>query len=264
MSLKPSSRLFWSAVLSAAVLAGCVSRPANTLSQISTIDALLAGVYSGEVSLRQLAAMGDTGIGTFDCLDGEMLVLDGKVYQVKADGKVYTPSPETTTPFAAVVYFRPDTTAATPDDLNFSGLQSLLDKYAPDKNLFYAFKIKGAFTSMKTRSVPRQKKPFPPLAEVVKTQPVFEMKNVTGTIVGFRCPAYVQGINVPGYHLHFISADRRRGGHILDFAMRQGARIETDRCSKFFMVLPAAGEGFNQADLKIDRSRELHKVESQQ
>ncbi|MDD5597134.1 MAG: acetolactate decarboxylase [Victivallaceae bacterium] len=243
-------------------LAGCLApRPADTISQVSTIDALLAGVYSGELSLGQLLEMGDTGIGTFDCLDGEMLVLDGRVYQVKADGRVYTPSGDMTTPFAAVIYFRPDNTLSSAEDLNFAALKSLLDKYAPAENLFYAFKIKGAFKSMKTRSVPRQKKPFPPLAEVVKTQPVFAMENIRGTIVGFRCPAYVKGINVGGYHLHFISSDRRRGGHILDFEMQKGAVIEIDRCNKFFMRLPESAAGFHKADLTKDRSRELHRVE---
>ena len=84
----------------------CISQPKNTLSQVSTIDALIAGVYEGEVTLKQLVVMGDTGIGTFDCLDGEMIVLDGKVYQIKSDGKVYIPSPNTTTPFASVINFQ--------------------------------------------------------------------------------------------------------------------------------------------------------------
>ncbi|MFA6716458.1 MAG: acetolactate decarboxylase, partial [Victivallaceae bacterium] len=165
------------------------------------------------------------------------------------------------TPFASVVYFSPDNMVLSTEDMSFAALQNLLDKCAPAKNLFYTFKIKGVFKSMKTRSVPRQKKPFPPLAEVVKTQPVFAMKDVSGTIVGFRCPAYVKGVNVVGYHLHFISSDRKQGGHILDFEMRQGAIIEIDRCNKFFMLLPKSAAGFHKADLTKDRSRELHKVE---
>jgi acetolactate decarboxylase len=240
---------------------GCVSSKPDTVSQVSTIDALLAGVYDGELTLEQLVEMGDTGIGTFDSLDGEMVVLDGKVYQVKSDGKVYTPPMQTTTPFASVVAFSPERCLLSTGDINFNELQKILDEKAPRKNLFYAFKITGRFEFMKTRSVPRQKKPFPPLAEVVKNQPVFEMENVAGIVVGFRCPPFVKGINVPGYHLHFISDDRKRGGHILDFKMKQGAFIEIDSSDKFFMVLPSNRSGFDEANLAKDRSKELHKVE---
>lgn len=247
-------------VLIAIFVQGCVSAPRDTVSQVSTIDALLAGVYTGKVTLDELTDMGDTGIGTFDSLDGEMVVLDGKVYQVKADGKVYTPPMSETTPFASVVRFTPERriimcTAAYPRIIQ------MLDKIEPNHNIFYAFRITGKFSTMKTRSVPRQKQPFPPLAEVVKHQPVFNMENISGTVVGFRCPPFVKGINVPGYHLHFISDDRTQGGHVIDFTLEHGSVLEIDRCNKFFMVLPQGGTGFENADLKRDRSRELQKVE---
>jgi acetolactate decarboxylase len=167
----------------------------------------------------------------------------------------------TTTPFACVLTFDPERCLLSTAEMDYSELQKILDEKAPRKNLFYAFKMTGNFQYMKTRSVPRQKKPFPPLSEVVKKQPVFEMQNVSGTIVGFRCPPFVKGINVPGYHLHFISNDREKGGHILDFTMKQGALIEIDSSNKFFMVLPSEKSGFDEANLTKDRSKELHKVE---
>ncbi len=261
--MKQKAIIGFFALLSAIAIfaTGCISRPENTLSQVSTIDALLAGVYDGEITLKQVLEMGDTGIGTFNCLDGEMIVLDGKVYQVKADGKVYTPPLHITSPFAALINFQAECRLTLNQDVDYPALKKMLDKAAPRRNLFYAFKIKGTFKSMKTRSVPRQKKPFPPLVEVLKTQPVFNMENVSGTIVGFRCPAYVKGINVVGYHLHFISGDRKQGGHILQFQLLKGASIEFDCANKFFMLLPGSRTGFNKANLKIDRSRELHKVE---
>lgn len=261
MKSKSITRFFVLFALIAVFVTGCISQPENTLSQVSTIDALLAGVYDGEITLKQLLEMGDTGIGTFDCLDGEMIVLDGKIYQIRADGKVYFPPLYTTSPFAAVINFQAERRLILDRNVNYPALKKMLDKVAPRQNLFYAFKIKGSFQSMKTRSVPRQKKPFPPLAKIVKNQPVFNMKNVSGTIVGFRCPAYVKGINVPGYHLHFISDDRKHGGHILQFQLLKGASIELDCANKFFMVLPGSRNGFNKADLKIDRTKELHKVE---
>ena len=112
---------------------------------------------------------------------------------------------------------------------------------------------------MKVRSVPKQTKPYPPLADVTQHQAVFEYTNVTGTVLGFRCPAFVKGVNVPGYHLHFISKDRKTGGHILDFSSA-GGTLQLDACNRFYMVLPEK-EQLGTLDLSKDRSKELEKVE---
>ena len=118
----------------------------------------------------------------------------------------------------------------------------------------------GVFSRLKTRSVPRQKKPYPRLVEVARKQPTFEFRNVKGTIVGFRCPAFVKGINVPGYHLHFITEDRTGGGHVLDFKLIKG-EIGVDITPNFYLMLPA-GEGvFEDLDLTVDREKELRKAE---
>lgn len=242
-------------------LAGCLSAPVDTVTQVSTIDALLAGVYDGHMACGELLKNGNFGIGTFDGLDGEMVVLDGTVYQVKADGRVYTPGPRLTTPFAAVVRFQPDRALTVEDPLSYDDLKKLLDKEVPDQNIFCGIRIDGRFSFMKTRSVPAQKKPYPTLVEVTKNQPVFEMTDVTGTIVGFRCPPYVKGINVAGYHLHFISRDRTSGGHILAFNSEDAA-IRIDACNRFLLVLPKTSDAFSSTDLNIDRESELEKVES--
>jgi acetolactate decarboxylase len=112
---------------------------------------------------------------------------------------------------------------------------------------------------MKVRSVSKQEKPYPPLAEVAQQQSVFEYIGVSGTIVGFRCPSFVKGINVPGYHLHFISDDKTKGGHILGFTTI-GGNLQLDTCNRFYMVLPEL-EQFAGLDLSKDRSEELEKVE---
>ena len=112
----------------------------------------------------------------------------------------------------------------------------------------------------KGRSVPAQKKPYPPLTEVTKDQPVFHLKDIAGTIVGFRSPAYVKGIGVPGYHLHFISDSFSSGGHILDFSLKQGT-LGIDICNRFLMVLPEGENDFSRIDLSIDRSKDLDKAE---
>jgi acetolactate decarboxylase len=239
---------------------GCTSTHRDTLTQVSTIDALLAGVYDGHLSCRELINYGDFGIGTFNGLDGEMVLLNGKMHQIKADGHVYSPPLETTTPFAAVSHFDPETTFAIESDMNYTQLRDRIDSESPQKNLFCAIKIQGRFAKMKTRSVPGQTKPYPPLVEVTKNQPVFEMENIAGTIIGFRCPSYIKGINVPGYHLHFISDDLKKGGHILEFIV-QNATADIDIYSKLFLILPEKNKAFDQTDLKLDRINELKKVE---
>jgi acetolactate decarboxylase len=107
--------------------------------------------------------------------------------------------------------------------------------------------------------VPGQQKPYPPLAEVTKNQPTFEFHDVEGTLVGFWCPSYVDGINVPGYHVHFLNADRNAGGHLLDFTMESG-QIQLDATPNFYMCLPV-NEEFGEIDMTQDRTQETNKVE---
>jgi len=239
---------------------GCVAPPRDTAFQASTIDALLAGVYDGDMSYRSLLKHGDFGIGTFDRLDGEMVLLDGNLYQIKADGKVYEPDLSVKTPFATVCQFDADMVIPIKQGSEYETIENLINKHLPNHNLFYAIRITGQFMSIKTRSVPSQQKPYPPLKEVTKNQPEFDMKNISGTIVGFRCPAYVKGINVPGYHLHFISSDRTQGGHILNFKIEDG-KCEVDVLDRYSLALPANILGFADTDLSRDRSRELKDVE---
>jgi len=231
----------------------------DTLTQISTIDALLNGLYDGEITMKQLVQDGDTGIGTFNALDGEMIMLDSTIYQVTADGTVRIPDEKTTTPFAAVTFFDSDLSQKFESGTSYNTFETRLDSLLPTLNLFYAIKLKGVFKQVKTRSVPKQKKPYPPLNEVAKNQPTFDFKNVEGTMVGFRCPTYVKGINVPGYHLHFLTKDKSAGGHVLDFVI-ENAIAQIDYTSQFLLTLPSERAFFN-TDLTVDKSKELDAVE---
>ena len=232
----------------------------NTITQTSTIDALLAGVYDGHMSCAELMGYGNLGIGTFDHLDGEMILLDGALYQVTSDGKVHRPGLSLTTPFAAACWFCPDETYALGNPTTYDGIKKLLDKRVPNQNLFCAIKIQGHFKSVHTRSVPTQKKPYPPLAQVTAHQPEFTTTNISGTIVGFRCPPFVKGINVPGYHLHFLSDSKKFGCHLLGFEMQKG-RCAVDICNQFVLILPENPETLKSVDLSKDRSKELKRVE---
>ncbi len=246
-------------VLFLLLLTGCATAPKNTVMQISTIDALLAGAYDGQMTIDQLLKYGNLGIGTFDALEGEMIVIDHQVYQARADGTVHLMPPKATTPFATVVNFSADQIIDRRGLTTCSELQTQIDQSTPNKNLFLAMRFDGTFPSMKVRSVTKQAKPYPPLAEAVQHQAVFEYTNVTGTVLGFRCPSFVKGVNVQGWHLHFISKDRKLGGHILDFAAASG-NLQLDTCNRFYMILPEQQQ-FSTLDLSQDRSKELEKVE---
>lgn len=232
----------------------------ETLLQVSTLDAILAAVYDGVMMVGTLREQGDFGIGTFNRLDGEMVMLGGKVFQIKDDGVAYPVPDEVTTPFATVTYFDVDRTKKLPEGISLSLFTQLMDEEIPTDNIFYAIKVEGTFSYMKTRSVPVQEKPYPPLVEVTEKQSVFVMENVKGTVVGFYCPPYVAGINMPGYHLHFITRDEKAGGHILDFKVAK-ATVEIDDTPAFLMLLPGEGSAFYQADLSKDRQEELEQAE---
>lgn len=240
-------------------LLGCQSAPRDTVTQFSTIDAILAGDYDGHVTLGELRKHGDFGIGTFNALDGELVLLDGVFYQVRGDGVVTRPDDFVTSPFASVVSLHPDREVRVTQPTDFAALQKLTDAAIPNLNNFCAVKVVGRFSSVKIRSVPAQKKPYPPLVEVTKNQSVFMGENISGTLVGFRTPDFGKGVNVPGYHIHFLSDDRAVGGHVLDFKMEEGT-IYLDYCSKLALILPESGD-FGKINLGVDRSKELEKAE---
>lgn len=240
------------------LLAGCATRSADQLFQVSTINALLAGAYDGQLSCAQLKKHGDFGIGTFDRLDGEMVLLDGTLYQVRSDGTVSEADLKGRTPFATVCRFEADQRFSVPRGCDFPEFERLADQFCPNPNLFYAIKVTGHFAIVKTRSVPAQKKPYPALKEATAHQPEFERENVVGTLVGFRCPPYVQNFNVPGYHMHFLSSDRSFGGHVLRFEVIE-AVAAIDVLSRYEVDLTGVGG----VDLTKDRSLELKQIENE-
>ncbi|MBE9533528.1 MAG: acetolactate decarboxylase, partial [Proteobacteria bacterium] len=156
-------------------------------------------------------------------------------------------------------FFDSDQELAVSTGLNLDSFTAMVDATVSSTNLFYAFRMEGRFKSVRTRSVPEQQKPYRPLAEVVKDQAFFNFQNVEGVMVGFYCPAFVKGINVPGYHLHFLTADRKAGGHVLGFTVDQ-ATLKIDTLNNFLLLLPET-EAFAGVDLQRDRKHELERVE---
>ncbi|NDY58894.1 acetolactate decarboxylase [Desulfovibrio sulfodismutans] len=230
----------------AALASGCAGKSGkNVLFQAATIDSLSAGGLDGGVSIGELSRRGDTGLGTVDGLDGEMVVARGVFYRVAHDGAVNVIDKGVRSPFAMVVFFSADRTVAIPGGASLADATDALEAALPTKNLYYAVRLTGTFSQLKVRSVPGQSRPYPPLAKALAEQSVFELENVAGTMVGFRCPKNVGGLNVPGWHLHFISdpdaAGKRVGGHVL--AGRVGAvTAEVADLRQVEMVFPKLGD----------------------
>jgi len=209
----------------------------DIIFQTSTISALYGGVYDGNMTIGELKDYGDFGLGTFNALYGEMIELDGKVYQIKADGVAYLVYDSMKTPFSTVTFFDADRRLNIKNEVECKKLEIIMDKFLPTKNVFYAIKIDGFFNHVKTRSVPKQNKPFPTLAEALKKETRFELNNVKGTMVGFRFPSYIREINEPGYHFHFITEDRKAGGHVLQCTVN-GVNVDIDYSSDLNLKLP--------------------------
>ena len=226
------------------IISGAQIKERDGLYQVSVLSALMKGDYDGKVTLREIRRHGDFGIGTFDRLDGEAIELDGVFYQVSSDGAVRSLSGNTKAPFAMATFFDTEIEFPVTQEPDQNSLQKFIDSRLPTGNIPYAVRIDGKFDYIKTRSVPAQNKPYPSLAEVVKNQRIFEFHDIEGTLVGFRMPDYMQGVNTPGYHMHFLSRDKTKGGHVLECAISLG-KAKIDKIDRFIMALPGSPEFYS-------------------
>lgn len=229
-----------------------------TLFQVSTSTALVEGIYKGAVTIAHLREHGDFGLGTFEGLDGEMVALDGRFYQVRSDGTVREAADSDLSPFAVVTRFRPGKSIELPICPNFAALTARLDELRGSSNVFYAIRVDGAFDFIHTRAMCKSEEGTP-LAVAAAHQPEFKLRDVKGTMVGFWSPEYTRTIEVPGYHLHFITDDRAAGGHLLECS-GNNLKIEIQQVAELQMALPE-NEEFLQADLTHDPAKDLDAAE---
>lgn len=196
----------------------------NHLYQYGIAEAFIGGLYKGTLSLEDLKSRGDFGLGAPDMLDGELTVLDGQVYQTKATGETVTPGNQFKTSLSFVTFFKPDHVFTIKNKVNHQSALQEISKVFPGKNSMFAIKITGKFTHMKARAFPPVgKEPFPVLTSIADKQKVFEFSDTEGTLVGFYLPEYLNGINIKDFHFHFISSNKKYGGHVLDF---EGENLE--------------------------------------
>lgn len=232
----------------------------DALYQVSVLSGLAAGDYDGKISLAEIRRYGDFGLGTLDRLDGEAIELDGIFYQVKSSGEVVSVPLRIKTPFMMMTSFDADLKFTIGLIQDFNALWKFIDQQLPTKNIPYAVRVDGVFRYIKTRSVPIQSKPYPALAEVIKNQSIFEFENIEGTLIGFRMPDFVSGDNVLGYHFHFLSKDKKKGGHVLACTIVKG-EVRLDDIDRWKIAFFRSAD-FDQRDfsLSTDTSYEVEKT----
>ena len=208
----------------------------HKLYQVSTIQALLEGLYQGSTTAGELHQHGDFGLGTLNDLDGEMIGLDGRFYQATSNGRVHLVQNRQKIPYAMVHFFQPNQTFSWKDSITNQEMESLLTEHLETLNMPYAIRIRGAFDFMTVRSLSKQRAPYPHLTDAVRHQSIFELKNVKGTLVGYRCPDYMTGLVVPGYHFHFLAQDHKIGGHVIAYRAKM-LRVELEPLPSFEMDL---------------------------
>ncbi|WP_435954477.1 acetolactate decarboxylase [Dryocola sp. BD626] len=214
------------------------NNPENMIYQTSLMSALLSGVYEGTTTMADLLTHGDFGLGTFNELDGEMIAFNSEVYQLRSDGSAREARPEQKTPFAVMTWFKPHYRVHIERRINRQQLHDIIDRQIPSDNIFCALRIDGHFHHAHTRTVPRQTPPYRAMTDVLDDQPVFRFNGREGVLVGFRTPQHMQGINVAGYHEHFITDDRQGGGHLLDYQLENG-ELTFGEIHKLMIDLPA-------------------------
>ena len=238
------------------------AKDTGVVYQMAPMQSLALGGLEGFITVGELKQFGDTGIGTFDGLNGEMIVLDGVVYQAIADSSIVVVDDKVTVPFSNVAKFRADfkskfTSLSTKSSLE-EQLNKLVDKHG--RNSFYMIKLEGSFNRIDFRSEYAQQKPYPTLLKALeKDQTEFTMNDVDGTIVGLYCPAYMGGLNAVGWHFHFITSDKKRGGHVMELDLKSG-KVALDKLNRFEMLLPDL-KTFQARDFTVDSKKDIVKAE---
>lgn len=209
----------------------------DTLYQVSAFNTFATGNFEGNTTFAELAKHGDFGIGTLNGLNGEMLALDGKFYQIPAEGSPREIGTQEKTPYATVTFFKSDQTFQIINVSSYSQLTAIINSTLPNYNSIYALQVHGFFDFIQTRSVPLQTEPYPTLAEAVENQTVFNLNHVEGTMVGFFFPDNMNGVDFAGYHLHFLTDDHTAGGHLLECTIKN-ATVEIDQINSYQLMIP--------------------------
>ena len=234
----------------------------ETIYQVALLQSLAMGYFDGSITVKDLKTLGDTGIGTFEGLDGEMIVLDGVVYRANQNCQINVVADNVTVPFSNVTFFDADYSAQFKNIATKELLEGELNKIVKKNgvNAFYMVKIHGDFNEMLVRSEKGQTKPYPTLVQALeKTQKEVTYKNIKGTMVGLYCPDFMSSLNSTGWHFHFVSDDKKVGGHVLGLNLKN-ATAQLDKTETFRMDLPEK-DNIHELNFKKDLKEDIRKAE---
>ncbi len=255
ISLKRSkavvARIFLSVLLIATCLVGfaLAADKYDVVYQISSLAGLEHGVFFPTTTVGELKKHGDFGVGAFEHMDGELILINGKAYNGMYDGSVVLMDDKAPITYGAVSFFKASKTTTLNNINSYEEMMKSIDALLPNINNFYAFKINAKFSYVKYRSTDKQDQPYPPLSQVIATQSIFEVKDVKGTFVGVRLPHFIKNVYAPGYHLHFITDDKKQGGHILEVKFDE-AKVQIQYLSQMLIKMPT-NEGAKKIDLAV-------------
>ena len=230
----------------------------NSIYLCAPVNALVEGLYEEKIPFTEIKQHGDFGLGTFDKLDGEMVMLDGKIYQITSDGQAAMVEDTALTPFVCVTFYKPLSHDEVDREMTYDAFLKWLGTLLPSPNLFFAIRVEGLFSQVRVRSVPKQEN-YRPLVEIAAEQPVFDFHDIEGTLAGFFTPSFMSSVNVPGLHLHFLSADLQKGGHLLECRPRK-IRAGIQFLSKLELGLPISFD-YLTLDFSRDIDKDLEKAE---
>ena len=231
------------------------------LYQYSLLDALLAGAFDGALTFGAVKQHGDFGLGTFNALDGEMVMYDGAVYRVRGDGSVRVVPDGELTPFSMAVFFQPTQTIELAAVGSLDELRAELGRrLRPNRG--YAIEVRARFSKLSARAPDAGHKPYPTLtAHLAEHQRKFALADTAGVAVGFWLPAFLARVNAPGLHLHYLADDRRSGGHVLDVNSTGPVTVRVMELSGVTIELGTDGR-LDDVDLSGDRHDEVRRVET--
>lgn len=231
--------------------------------QVSTLQALALGFSKSVITVEELLRHGNTGLGTFEDVDGEMIVLDGKCYRAQNNGVIVIAEPERGVPFASVCHFQSNRTENLGKMDTIENLKKWLTLRIEEDfglNSMYAVRINGEFAKVDARSESGTQAHHLTLKDALSvTQKAFIFENIKGSLVCVYYPDYMDGINAAGWHMHFISEDRKNGGHVFDIDMIQG-NVDFCRITNLEIKIPDT-PAFDTYALKGASKEEIKSVE---
>lgn len=199
------------------------------VQQIGTYDYLVSPNYAGLAPIKSASKGTTLGLGTFDRLDGELIMVGGESYRVSTDGTPVRIDGTQTTPFFESVKFTPKASGPVPPGTTCANLISGVNALAQSDKGIIAVRVRGTFSDLTFRSVPAQAIPYPPLSQVVAKQTLFPLGQRRAVLVGFRTGPDLAGTGAPGLHLHGLTADRKAGGHVISCVAGGDVQLSVQR-----------------------------------